>query len=243
MKREKKYKKYDRFGMLVRMSKLLSPVCTGAFYVCCFMAVLLGMVALIVLFVNVPTEEMMLPPFMHSITDGSGNITGYNIMVGNGIRMYADYADVELSDIKTVIYAGIMLAEAVLLIAAPIFRFMSQLLKNVSIKRPLEPNNAKLISFIGLVVAVGNTFIMFVSRFYNYFLVKTFVTDGRNMELSLGFDAGGMIYGLLIMFIGLLYAYAAKQYAELCPPTKEMTQNTEPENGNKTGHSIVNKSE
>jgi len=238
---EKKYKKRDRFENFVRLSKLLSPVCTGLFYICAFMIVLLGLIALIVVFVNVPTEDMLLPPFMHAIYAESGNIEGYKIMVGNGIRMYAGYAEVELSDIKTVIYAGIMLAVSVMLIAAPVLRFISLLLKNVSKRQPLAPENPKLISFIGIVVMFGNTFVMFISRFYNYFLVKTFVSDGSNMDLSLGFDASGMVFGLLILFIGLLYAYAVKQYAELTPPTREMSSGDEENQGNKNSGEIVRK--
>ena len=241
---EKKYKKRDRFENFVRFSKLLSPICAGLFYVCCFIALLLGLVALIVVFVNVPTEDMLLPPFMHTVTGDDGTIEGYRIMVGNGIRMYADYADVELGDIKTVIYAGILVAVSVLLICAPVFRFMSLLLGNVSKRRPLAPENPKYISFIGTVVMLGNTFVMFVSRFYNYFLVKTFVSDGSNMSLQLGFDASGMVFGLLILFFGLLYAYASKQYAELSPPTKEMSGNNMTEidaQGNKSEKDIVRK--
>ncbi len=217
----KKMKKRDRFETFVIASKMLSPIFRFMFYVCAFMVVLLAVVALIVLFVNVPTEDMMLPPFMHAEHDDTHEIIGYNIMVGNGIRMYAAYDEVTLADIKTVIYAGIFLAISILLAAAPIFRCLGRLLANVAKRRSLAPENAKYIGVIGFIVLVGNTIILFVSRFYNYYLVKTFVSDGTNMKLSLGVDFGGMVFGLLILFFGLLYAYATKQYAELCPPTRE----------------------
>jgi len=218
---EKKYKKRDRFELFALASKAASPLLGWAFYVLAFVAVLLGMVALIVLFVNVPTEDMMLPPFMHTVRGEDGIIEGYNIMVGNGIRMYADYADVELGDIKTVIWAGIFVAIAVLLVTAPICRFMSMLLKNIGARRPLAADNARLTAFVGIMVGIGNPVVLFVKRFYNYFLVKTFITDSSNLELSLGFDVTGMIFGLLIVFFAMVYGYAIKQHAELNPPTRE----------------------
>ena len=78
---EKKYKKRDRFENFVRFSKLLTPICAGLFYVCCFIALLLGLVALIVVFVNVPTEDMLLPPFMHTVTGDDGTIEGKAVRI------------------------------------------------------------------------------------------------------------------------------------------------------------------
>ena len=57
----------------------------------------------------------------------------------------------------------------------------------------------------------GYTFVLFMRRFYNYLLVKTFVTESDAIHLSLGLDLGGVFVGLLIIFLGNLIGHAAEK--------------------------------
>ncbi len=195
---------------LVWIAKPAAPLFGLAFWVLGATALLLAVCALIVVFIQVPVEDMLLPPFMHAVRDEAGELTGYNIMVGNGIRMFADRAEVELGDIKTVIYAGIMVAVSVLLTAAPICRFIGEILAGLARKNPLAPVNARCVKLIGMAVLIGESVILFVSRFYNYLLVRTFIHGGDNMELSLGLNFTGVVMGLLLLFAGEAYAYALR---------------------------------
>ena len=218
--------KADKNGSwLVWPAKPAAPLFGLAFWVLGIAALLLVVCALIVVFIQVPVEDMLLPPFMHAVRSEAGELTGYNIMVGNGIRMYADRAEVELGDIKTVIYAGIMVAVTVLLTFAPICRFIGEILANLARKNPLAPVNARCVKLIGMTVLIGESLILFVSRFYNYLLVRTFIHGGDNMELSLGLNFTGIVMGLLLLFAGEVYAYALRMVhsnraAKTVPPAQ-----------------------
>ena len=59
---------------------------------------------------------------------------------------------------------------------------------------------------------IGYTFVLFMRRFYNYLLVKTFVSDPEAIHLSLGFDFGGVIIGLLIFLFGYVIGYSAERH-------------------------------
>lgn len=204
-------------AILKAACRLTSPVLSVLFYALILTAVLLATCALIVALVNVAPEDMMLPPFMHLTWAADGSPEGYSISVGNGLRMYAEYADVTLGDIKTVIYAAIVIACAALLTWAPICRFLSALTRSMADGRPLEPKNARYIEYIGLTYIIGRTATLFTARLYNYALVKTFIEGGENLERALGLDCEGIAVGALIMLFGAFYSYACAEHRYALP--------------------------
>ena len=120
-----------RYGRICPIARVLSPVFPGAFYVVLAVAALLLIAALIVLFVNVDVEKMLL-------RDASGAVTEYSLDLGNGIRIVSPASAVTLSHIKTVIYSSIAAWLLLLLVACPVFRFLSVLLRNVGRKEALN---------------------------------------------------------------------------------------------------------
>lgn len=191
------------------ISKFGSPAFRVMMYVSLVCSAVLVIMAPIIFLVNIPTQEMILPPYMKAVGSG-GNIESYNIFIGNGIRINADAANVTLSDIKTVIYAGIFMTVAVLLVFAPICKFLSALFSNISKGTVLDEKNADLISYIGITVIIGNTIILFLRRFYNYLLVSTFLDDGKTVNLALNIDWYGIIVGTFILLTGLIFGYACE---------------------------------
>ena len=204
-----KNKKNYRFVFAV--SKLLSPLFNILFYIAVFFIVLSLILCVIIFFVNVEPGKMLLPPFMHKIAGDAGNIASYEITFGNGIKVITDVMNVELGDIKSVIYAGLFVLICTFLTIAPIFRFLSMLLKNIAsgkLENILDEKNPRYIMFIGLCVFLGTVLIRFVMRFYNYYLAVRFIKGApQEIKLSLGIDLLDGITGLVILFIGLIIAY------------------------------------
>ena len=76
---------------------------------------------------------------------------------------------------------------------------------------PYRRKNGRYGIYIGLSVMVGYSFVLFAGRFYNYLLVKTFVAESDAIHLSLGLDLGGVLVGLLIIFLGNLIGHASEK--------------------------------
>jgi len=185
---------------------ILSPVCTVIFYGAVILIALLLVLMFIVFLMNTSVDDMLLPPFMHKIIGEGGVTEGYEIFLGNGVKVIRDAASVTAQDIKTVIYAGIILLIGALLITAPTAKFIGLLSRNIRQKNYFDEKNGRYVVYTGLTVLFGNPFILFVSRFYNYYLIKTFLKESADMmRLQLGFDIYGMIFGALILFFGLVY--------------------------------------
>jgi len=197
--------------------KLLQPVFNILFYAALFFIVLTLVLSVIIVFVNVEVEQMLLFPFMDKIVDDKGEITQYSISFGNGILLITEAADgnVELRDIKAVLFAGIFVFICTLLTVAPIFKFLSSLLKNINsgdIKQITDEKNPRYVMYIGLCVFFGTILIRFVMRFYNYYLAVRFIKGAQQeIRLSLGIDILSGITGLAILFIGLIFAYVFKK--------------------------------
>jgi len=205
-------KSYKNFRIAVGFSKLLQPTLHVLFYVSIFVIVLSIILAVIIFFVNVDTEQMLLPPFMGKILDNTGHVVQYDISFGNGIKIITDADNVALSDIKSVIYAGIFVIICTLLTIAPVFRFMSMLLKNINsgeFDKITDERNPRYIMYIGLCISVGTILIRFMMRFYNYYLAVRFIhtMSSQEIKLSLGVDVLSGITGLVILFIGMILAY------------------------------------
>ncbi len=186
---------------------VLYPLCKILFYASVIFIALFIVLTLIVFLMNTSVDEMLLPPFMHKIADDSGVTAAYEIFLGNGVKVLRDADMITADDIKTVIYAGIVLLIGVLLIIAPAAKFVGSLAKNIRDEKYLDEKNGRLVMYTGLTVLIGNPFILFVSRFYNYYLIKTFLKEASDeINLALGFDVYGMIFGALILLFGLIYA-------------------------------------
>lgn len=205
-KKEKVSAQKPEYGGIVAFSKLFAPIFRILYYVFIAGLLLCGIIALIVFLVNTSVEDMLLPPLMSLHENGF-----YSLTIGNGIRIDVPYADVSLADIKTVIYAELIMVAAVCCMMAPVSLFLSKLMSSLAEGDPYRRKNGRYGIYIGLSVMVGYTFVLFMRRFYNYLLVKTFVAESERIHLSLGLDLGGLLVGLLIIFLGNLIGHAAEK--------------------------------
>lgn len=192
-----------------RIAKIAHPLFKALMYLSFVCAAILIILAPIIFIVNLPPAEMILPPYMRSVTEGE-NLVRYDIFIGNGIRIEADAADVTLEDIKTVIYAGIFMGGGVLLVFASVCRFLSLLFFNLKHGLVLVRKNADYIRYIGLTILVGNTVVLFLNRFYNYLLVSTFLGGAGNVKLALNLDWSGILLGGLILLFGKIFGHACR---------------------------------
>ena len=205
--KKRKAEKTHTYPLCKPVCTVLYPFCKVLFYAAVILIALLLVLMFIVFLMNTSVDEMLLPPFMHKIADDAGVTTAYEIFLGNGVKVLRPAAMITAGDIKTVIYAGIILLVGVLLIIAPASKFVGALAKNIKDGKYLDEKNGRLVMYTGLTVLVGNPFILFVSRFYNYYLIKTFLKEASDeISLALGFDVYGMIFGALILLFGLIYA-------------------------------------
>lgn len=207
MSKEKKTRIRRAYRGISAMAKLWAPILKAVYYVSIACVFLAGILALIIMLVNVPVEEMLLPPLM--TVEGTDH---YSLYIGNGIRIDAAYDAVTLEDIKTVIYAELLLGAAFCCMLAPVSLFLSRLLSNVAAGAEYNLKNARYMIYIGMSVAVGVTFVQAAGRFYNYLLVKTFVADPQAIHLSLGFDPDGVLIGILIILFANIYGHTCEKY-------------------------------
>ena len=193
--------------------KLLQPAFNILFYAALFFIVLSLVLSGIIIFVNVDVEQMLLFPFMDKISGETGEITAYSISFGNGIKVITQAVEgnVELDDIKAVLFAGIFVLICTLLTVAPVFKFLSMLLKNINsgeFYKITDEKNPRYVMYIGLCVFFGSILIRFMTRFYNYYLAVRFIKSAeQEIELSLGIDILSGITGLAILLVGLVFAY------------------------------------
>ncbi len=192
---------------ILKLAKICSPILKALYYVSIVVIVLLGIIALIMLFVNTSVENMMLPPFMSVHGDEY-----YSITIGNGIRMHAPYDTVSLGDIKTVIYAELMMLAAVLCIFAPIALFLSKFFKNVFGGKEYDLINVRYIKYIAITVMVGSTFVRVFRGVYNYLLVKTFVSDSEMIRFAFELDLGGIAIGVLIFVFASVFGNLCERH-------------------------------
>lgn len=194
--------------------KLLQPVFNILFYAAIFFIFLSLILSVIIIFVNVEVEQMLLFPFMHKIENDAGEVVSYGISFGNGIEIITEASEgnVALGDIKAVLYAGIFVFVCTLLTVAPIFKFLSLLLKNINsgeYSKITDEKNPRYVMYIGLCVFFGAILIRFVMRFYNYYLAVRFIKEAQQeIRLSLGIDVLSGITGLAILLVGLIFSYA-----------------------------------
>ena len=199
-KKEKTPKQKFTYRKITTVSKLVSPILKGLYYALIVGVFILAIIAFIMLFVRTEAKDIMLPPFMSVHGEDY-----YSITIGNGIRIHADYHSVGLGDIKTVIYAELMMLAAVFCILAPTSLFLSKLAKNIAKGEEYNLKNPRYMIYIGLSVMIGGTFIRIARSFYNYLLVKTFVSEPEAIKFAFELDFGGIAVGLLIIILAYVY--------------------------------------
>lgn len=202
----------------IALIKTASAVLAAVYYAALVCILLSGIVALIMLLVNTPAEQMLLPPFM-KLED---NV--YSITIGNGIRIDSAYDSVTLSDIKTVIYGQLLMFACSCAIIAPVSLFFSKMLKNLSAGEHGE-KIARYITFIGLSVLVGSPILRLADDFYNYLLVKTFAENPESIRFAFALPLGGIAVGAMIMVISGVYSLGTKK--ETAIDTVQLEENKE----------------
>ncbi len=213
-KTKDKTKPAKGYRAIVPFARMASPVFMALYFVCITAVALSGIVALIIFLVNTPVEKMLLPPLMTLHGEDY-----YSIFIGNGIRIDAAYDTVSLMDVKTVIWAELIMCAAASAMLAPVCLNMSRLMKNVAAESPYNMNNARYTMYIGLSVMIGYTVVLTARRFYNYLLVRTFVAEPESIHLSMGLDLGGVVVGLLIILLGCVIGHVSELHiAEAMKP-------------------------
>lgn len=188
-------------------SRVGSPVFSGLALVFGLAAALLLVVIPIVFFVNVPPQDMVLPPYMRAVRE-SGALTGFDIIVGRGARFTVGADAVTLGDIKTAIYVFALLGVCVSLELSAVCSFLAKLAGGVRDHGPLDRRNADVVNYIGLTVIAGNILADIVYRWLNFTLLRTFSSEGETVRYVFGVSAAPLLLGLFILLVGFLYGYA-----------------------------------
>lgn len=196
-------------GKWTYLVKTASSVLGALYYLMIVCILLAAIVALILLLVNTPAEQMMLPPFMKL----DGDI--YSITIGNGIRIDCPYDSVGLGKIKTVIYVQLLMFVCACATVAPISRFLSKIAKK-SAKNEHDAQVSRYVTYIGLCVLVGSTLLRLAGNFYNFLLVKTFVTTPDSIHFAFSLPLGGIAIGLIVMALARVYSNACPKTAAVC---------------------------
>ncbi len=218
-KKKDEPKKNYKYRKITTAAKISSPILKGLYYAFFVGLFLLAIIALIMLFVNSAPEDMMLPPYM------SFNGNEYSVTIGNGICVIDD--TVGTWDIKTVVYAELMMLAAIFCILAPTTLFLSKLAKNIAKDDEYNLKNPRYVIYIGLSVMVGGTFIALIRSFYNYLLVKTFVSDPDAIKYAFDFDLGAIALGVLIIVFAYIYgSVCERNFTE--QPVEEPKKDIEP---------------
>ena len=189
------------------LSKVGSPLFMGIGGFFGFCAVLILIMIPIIFLVNVPVNEMLLPPYMDAIRE-DGLIVGYDIIVGGGVKFSVLADTVTLGDIKAAVYSVCLLGAFAFLELTAIFVLLSRLFGNIKKNGPLHKRNADMVCFMGITVIVAEFIVSAVYRFFNYTLIKTFSVEAETVRYVFGVSLTPILLGVLILLIGIVYGYA-----------------------------------
>ena len=207
-------KQKNHYDFVVPLCKTLAPIMTAAFYIAIVSILLLVIISAIVFFVNVAVDDMLLPPFMKQVESADG-IASYAIDFGGGFKTIIPKAGVTLSDIKSVIYAFILVFIASFIMLAPIFHFLSKLFRSVGEQNYFSQDNARMINRIGFAVIFGNLLTEFAQQFYTFTLANTFLVKAEEsvmMSFSLGWK--GIVIGGFLIILGSIYGKSCEIYRQ-----------------------------
>lgn len=197
--------RYDRIKPFCRV---VWRVFRALSYAAAVLAALLGLVALVLLFVDVSAEELLFTPYMKLVTEDG--VSRFDVKLGNGIEVLRAYGEVDVSNIKGALYAGIFTLMAELAVSVPVFFFLSKIFENVGRGQVLSAANAAYVNYIGASVMIGNPLVLAIERYFNYALIKNFV-EGQ-LKYDFGLDLFGVLVGLLIIAIGSIYGLACAMH-------------------------------
>lgn len=199
--------RYDRIGPICKMLWVVFRVLA---YVAGILACLLGVMAVILLFVNVKPEELLFTPYMRVVEENG--VRMFDVSLGNGIEVFRNCSEVGVSSIKGAVYAGLFTIMAGLAVCVPVFHFLSKLMKNIGVGKVLSEENAACVNYIGLSIMVGNPLVLLIKRFFNYKLIDYFVDE--KLKFDFGIDLFGFALGMLIVLIGTIFGYACSIHRE-----------------------------
>lgn len=203
-----------------------SPIFTAVAAIAAVLAVLAVIVIPIVFFVNVPPEEMLLPPYMSAVKDG-GEIVEYGITVGGGVKFSVSADTVTLGDIKAVIYSFALLGAFVCLEVAAVSSFLAKLAKGLKNHGPLDVRNADTVNFIGITVITAEVLVGIVYRFLNYTMIKTFSAEAETVKYVFGVSVTPILLGVFILLVGFIYGYACityrKENSDILPVVSDLS--------------------
>ena len=212
VKKMKKQKNHYEF--VVPLCKTLSPIMTAAFFIAVVSILILIIVSAIVFFVNVAVDDMLLPPFMKQLVTDEG-IASYAIDFGGGFKTIIPKEGVTLDNIKSVIYAFILVFIASLVMLAPVFYFLSKLFRNVGEQNFFSQDNARMINRIGFVVIFGSLISEFAHQFYTYTLANTFLAKmNENVMISFSLSWKGIVIGGFLIILGSIYGKCCEVYRQ-----------------------------
>ncbi len=204
-----------RYSRIVTFSKVLSPICSAIYHITAVLLALIAIMSIVMLLVNVPVEQMLLPPRMSAIRNDAGEIVSYSLKLGNGIKFISDADSITLSHIKTVFFCRIATYALALAVSFPVFKLLSMLFKSIANDDILNELNARYINYIGLIVIAGNMLVSLLSNLFNYVLMNKFIGEGGNIGFAFDIDWMGAIVGIFIVTIGTVYGYACSKHAEI----------------------------
>jgi len=215
--KNKENKMRASYSAVKLLTKVGSPLFMGLGGIFALAAVLILIMIPIIFLVNVPVNEMLLPPYMDAVRE-EGVIVGYDIIIGGGVKFSVPAETVSLGDIKAAVYSVCLLGAFAALELTAIFVLLSRLFGNIKKNGPLNKRNADIVCFIGITVIVAEFVVSAVYRFFNYTLVKTFSLDSETVKYVFGVSLTPILLGVLILLIGIVYGYAANAPAEAPSP-------------------------
>lgn len=211
-----------RYRRVTPMCRALWRVFRLFSYAAAAAAALLGVIAIVLLFVDVSAEELLFTPYMKVVTENG--VSKFDVKLGNGIEVLRAYGEVDVSNIKGALYAGIFTLMATLAVCVPVFLFLSKLLKNIGEGQVLSADNAAYVNYMGLSIMIGNPLVLIIERYFNYALIKNFIKG--EIRFDFGIDLFGVLVGLLFIAIGSIYGCACAAHREetaLVPASTEET--------------------
>ena len=96
-----------------------------------------------------------------------------------------------------------------------IFTDPDGLMKNIAEKKLFLLSNARYIGKIGWCILIGNTAVLLIRRFFNYYLIKVFLPPEAAELISFraGPDLMGLVMGVLVLLLSAVYGYACRMHA------------------------------
>ena len=167
----------------------------------------------IITLVSASAGELLPPPFMNAAElDG---IKGYVLSMGGGYTIFAARDSVQVTDIKVIIFLTGLLWVITLSVAAPICRFISKLCANIGHDNIGDSKNAAYIIYTGIIISAGALVSPLLEQYRNYKLAVLLAAKPGAVAFSPYINVGGVLVGLIIIFIGAVLKRVALKTPEI----------------------------